>query len=280
MRSSASQSFPLNVHVQGKGFPILCLHGHPGSGSSMSVFTRHLSKRFQTIAPDLRGYGNSRVNDNFEMKDHLTDLESLLDRLQVNRCLILGWSLGGILGMELALKLQERVSGLILIATAARPRSNHPPISWQDNLYTGVASIVNRLQPSWQWNIDTFGKRSLYRYLIQQHTPTAYSYLAADAMSAYLQTSAAAQHALNTALKAGYNRLADLNQIQCPSLMLAGAADRHITPESSLETAQHLQDCQWRCYPNTAHLLPWEIPDQLLKDIDEWIEQKGLGVSK
>ncbi len=280
IRPPATQAFPLKVYIQGKGFPILCLHGHPGSGSSMSVFTRHLSKRFQTIAPDLRGYGNSRVNDNFEMKDHLTDLESLLDRFQVNRCLILGWSLGGILGMELALKLQERVSGLILIATAARPRSNHPPISWQDNLYTGVASIVNRLQPSWQWNIETFGKRSLYRYLIQQHTPTAYSYLAADAMSAYLQTSAAAQHALNTALKAGYNRLADLNQIQCPSLMLAGAADRHITPESSLETAQHLKDCQWRCYPNTAHLLPWEIPDQLLKDIDEWIEQKGLGVSK
>jgi proline iminopeptidase len=214
------------------------------------------------------------------MEDHLTDLESLLDRLQVNRCIILGWSLGGILGMELALKLQERVSGLILIATAARPRSNHPPISWQDNLYTGVASILNRLQPSWQWNIETFGKRSLYRYLIQQHTPTAYSYLAADAMSAYLQTSAAAQRALNTALKANYNRLADLNQIQCPSLMLAGAADRHITPESSLETAQHIQDCQWRCYPNTAHLLPWEIPALLLKDIDEWIEQKGLGVMK
>ena len=246
----------------------------------MSVFTQHLSKRFQTIAPDLRGYGNSRVNDNFEMEDHLTDLESLLDRLQVEQCIILGWSLGGILGMELALKLQERVSGLILIATAARPRSNHPPISWQDNLYTGVASILNRLQPSWQWNIETFGKRSLYRYLIQQHSPTAYSYLAADAMSAYLQTSAAAQRALNTALKANYNRLADLNQIQCPSLMLAGAADRHITPESSLETAQHIQDCHWQCYPNTAHLLPWEIPALLLKDIDEWIEQKGLGVMK
>lgn len=279
MRSS-SQAVPLNVHVQGKGFPILCLHGHPGSGSSMSVFTQHLSKRFQTIAPDLRGYGNSRVNDNFEMKDHLTDLESLLDRLQVNGCTILGWSLGGILGMELALKLPQRVSGLILIATAARPRSNHPPISWQDNLYTGVASILNKLQPSWQWNIETFGKRSLYRYLIQQHTPTAYNYLAADAMSAYLQTSAAAQRALNTALKANYNRLADLEQIQCPSLMLAGAADRHITPESSLETAQHIQDCQWRCYPNTAHLLPWEIPALLLKDIDDWIEQKGLGVMK
>lgn len=99
-------------------------------------------------------------------------------------------------------------------------------------------------------------------------------------MSAYLQTSSAAQHALNTALKAGYNRLADLHQIDCPSLVLAGAADRHITPQSSLETAQHLKDCQWQCYPNTAHLFPWEIPEQLLKDIDQWIEQKRLEIMK
>ena len=91
-------------------------------------------------------------------------------------------------------------------------------------------------------------------------------------MSAYLQTSTATTRALNTALKAGYNRLADLEQIQCPSLVLAGEADRHITVESSQETAQHLKNCQWHCYPNTAHLVPWEIPDQVLGDIDHWIE--------
>ncbi|MFB2969401.1 alpha/beta fold hydrolase [Aerosakkonema sp. BLCC-F183] len=262
----------LHVHIHGKGFPILCLHGHPGSGSSMSVFTQHLSQRCQTIAPDLRGYGRSRVKGDFDMHDHLTDLEALLDSLEIDRCLVLGWSLGGILAMELALRCPERVSGLILIATAARPRGSHPPISWEDNLYTGLAAILNGLQPGWQWNIETFGKRSLFRYLIQQHTHSAYRYIAGDAVSAYLGTSGAATRSLMTALKSGYNRLEHLSQIECPCLMLAGAADRHITAESSLETARHLKNCEWYCYPNTAHLFPWEIPSQVLGDIDRWME--------
>lgn len=263
----------LNVYVQGQGFPILGLHGHPGSGRSLSVFTNHLSKRYQTFAPDLRGYGKSPVKGNFEMRDHLTDLEALLDRCGIEKCLVLGWSLGGILALELALRLPQRVTGLILVATAARPRGNHPPISWQDNFYTAVAALLNYIKPSMQWNIDTFGKRSLFRYLIQQHTPTAYKYIAQEAVPAYLKTSPAATRALYNALRLGYNRITDIQEIECPTLVLAGAEDRHITADSSLETARHLKNCQWQCYPDTAHLFPWEIPQQVLNDIDSWLQK-------
>ncbi|MBD2354667.1 alpha/beta hydrolase [Tolypothrix sp. FACHB-123] len=269
----SAKAAKLNVYIQGQGFPILALHGHPGSGRSLAVFTNHLSKRYQTFAPDLRGYGKSRFQGDFVMEDHIHDLEVLLDRFEIKKCLVLGWSLGGILAMELALRLPQRVTGLILVATAARPRGNHPPITWQDNLYTGVAGILNYIKPGWQWNIETFGKRSLFRYLIQQHTPTAYSYLAKDAVPAYLQTSSAATRALYTAIRAGYNRLTDLEQIECPSLVLAGAQDRHITVDASLETARHLKNCQWESYANTAHLFPWEIPQQVLRDIDCWIKE-------
>jgi pimeloyl-ACP methyl ester carboxylesterase len=237
----------------------------------MSVFTNHLSPRFQTIAPDLRGYGNSQTRQDFVMTDHLVDLEALCDRLHLGSFILLGWSLGGIVAMELALKFPDRVKGMILIATAARPRGNHPPITWQDNLFTGIAALVNQVQPSWDWNIETFGKRSLYRHLIQQHTPIAYQYLANEATAAFLKTSPAANRALNTALSQRYDRLAEISQIRCPTLVLAGECDRHITAQSSLETAEHLPNCQAHCYPNVAHLFPWEIPDRVLQDMDQWL---------
>ncbi|MEM6518801.1 MAG: alpha/beta hydrolase [Cyanobacteria bacterium P01_C01_bin.70] len=262
----------LQVEKQGAGYPILCLHGHPGSGRCMNVFTEHLSQRFTTIAPDLRGYGDSRTATAFAMADHLEDLIELLDCFGIGHCIVLGWSLGGILAMELALRQPHRVTGLLLLATAARPIGNHPPITWQDNVLTVIASLLNKAAPGWQWNINTFGRQSLYRYLIQRHTFHAYQRLADEAFPAFLQTSRPAQQALNQALRLGYNRLPHLPQITVPSLVLCGACDRHITAAASQETAQQLAHNTLKAYPKTAHLFPWEIPEQVLADIDAWLQ--------
>ena len=240
----------------------------------MAVFADMLSRRFRTLSPDLRGYGRSQFRHPFQMQDHLQDLEALLEIHGVQQCIVLGWSLGGILAMELALRRPDRVAGLILVATAARPFSNHPPTSWRDDLATVVASLLNWLAPAHPWVIDAFGKRSLYRYLLQQHTSFAYQQLASAGLPAYLRTSRKATHALNQAIRAGYNRLPDIRSIQAPALMLYGECDRHITASASLETARVLPNCKHHGYPNTAHLFPWEIPQQVLSDINGWIEQE------
>jgi len=263
----------LYCEIQGTGPPILCLHGHPGSARTMAVFYERLSQRYQTLAPDLRGYGASRVTAPFSLEDSLNDLIYLLDRQGIKDCLVLGWSLGGILAMELALRYPSRVTGLILVATAARPVGSHPPTSWLEALNTGLASLLNLAWPGHPLITKGLGPRSLYRYLLQQHTPAAYHRLAKEGFWAFLSTSRYANQALNRAMTHRYSRLPDLGQIQVPCLVLCGAQDRHITAQASLETARHLPQAESRCYPNTAHLLPWEIPDQILNDIEVWLDR-------
>ena len=237
----------------------------------MGVFCDFLSTQYLTLAPDLRGYGQSRIRQDYSLEDHLVDLAELLDTQKIARCIVLGWSLGGILAMEMALRYPDRVQGLILVATAARPVSNHPRPTWLETVNTGIASLLNLVSPAQPWVINSLGKRSLYRYLLQRHTAHAYERLAREGFWAYLNTSSQANRALNRALAQRYNRLDALPQIQRPTLVLCGAEDRHITAAASLETAQALPLAESHCYPQTAHLLPWEIPDLLLNDIGAWL---------
>lgn len=239
----------------------------------MGIFTHSLSGNYQTISPDLRGYGRSKTHTPFTMEEHIQDLVRLLDQNQIKQCLVLGWSLGGILAMELALRYPDRISGLILVATAAYPRSNHPPITWQDNLFTGIAGIINWIRPGWLWNINRFGRRSLFRYLMVQQTSGAYDFVAQFAMPAFFRTSKYAQRALNQALRQGYNKETELRSIICPCLVLAGAKDRHITAAASQSTAENLPQSEWICYEETAHLFPWEIPALVQRDIQNWLRK-------
>lgn len=269
----------LYCDIRGSGEPILCLHGHPGSARTMAVFSERLSRQYQTLAPDLRGYGASRVRQPFHLEESLGDLVALLDRQGINQCWVLGWSLGGILSLELALRHPKRVRGLILIATAARPVGNHPRPSWLEVTNTGLASLINLVIPGHPWVIRHLGQNSLYRYLLQQHTPAAYRRLAKEGFWAFVNTSRHAHQALNQAMAKGYNRLPAVNQITVPCLVLCGEQDRHITAQASLETARHLPLSESRCYANTAHLLPWEIPDLLLNDIEAWLSNHASAMT-
>ncbi len=270
---------------------VLCLHGHPGNSEAMQIFGQHFQEQgIKVIAPDLRGYGNCQASSSFTMLDHIEDLWDLLMRDRQlepdSEYLILGWSLGGILAIELALRIFEaqnlrsvnnpspKIIGLILIATAAKPRSSLPKIAWWEYLNLAIAVILHlllsKIAPKTRWHIDWFGKRSLIKYLIQQHTQTAYDQISTTGAKAYLQTSRYAQIALIQALRQGYDRTADLAKIQIPCLAIAAEQDRHITAAATAETAKLLPNCEFICYPNTAHLLPWEIGDRLLADIDAW----------
>lgn len=258
--------------VRGRGFPLLCLHGHPGSGQALVPLAEGLGSRYRAILPDLRGYGRSPAPAPFTLNEHLADLVALLDHYQIEQCAVLGWSLGGILALELALQYPERVKALVMIAAAARPVGNHPPLTLPEVAYSLAATALNLAAPGHPWVVNHWGRRSLYRYLVGQHTPLVYRRLGREGASAYLRTSVYARRALERGLQQGYNRLDALAELVIPTLILCGDQDRHITALASQETANYLPHSNLRCYPQTGHLIPWEQPEAVLNDVGTWLD--------
>ena len=109
----------LNVDVRGRGPALLLLHGFTGSADT---WTPHLSasggwRGFTTVAVDLLGHGASDCPADprrYRMERCLEDLVALLDRLDVQRTAVLGYSMGGRVALHLALQAPERLWALIL----------------------------------------------------------------------------------------------------------------------------------------------------------------------
>ena len=97
----------------GAGPPVLVLHGGLGSIEGMSYQIRALAKSHFVIAADSRGHGRSTdLNAPLSYSLMSDDMSKLLDHLQIGLVDVVGWSDGGIIGLDLAIRHPERIGGL------------------------------------------------------------------------------------------------------------------------------------------------------------------------
>lgn len=101
----------------GSGNPVLILHGGLGCIESMEHQIGALAGKHFVIAADSRGHGRSG-DDREPLSYHLMadDMVSLLDVLKVQRTDVVGWSDGGIIALDLAMRYPERVRKIIAIS--------------------------------------------------------------------------------------------------------------------------------------------------------------------
>jgi 2-succinyl-6-hydroxy-2,4-cyclohexadiene-1-carboxylate synthase len=107
----------LNVEVVGAGPPLLLLHGFTGSAATWASHLPELSGRATTIAVDLIGHGASDAPADparYTMSHCIADLLAVLDRLEIGRAAVLGYSMGARVALHLALAAPKRVAGLVL----------------------------------------------------------------------------------------------------------------------------------------------------------------------
>ena len=114
----------LEVFHEGAGRPLLLLHGGEGLDHSAS-FLRMLTREFEVIAPSHPGFGHSELPDRFDSVDDLAYLYlDLIEQLELRDIVLAGFSLGGWIVAEAAVRCSHRLDRLILIAPVGIKISN------------------------------------------------------------------------------------------------------------------------------------------------------------
>lgn len=104
--------------IYGAGAPLILLHGGAGNGDHWANQVAAFAKEFQVIVIDARGHGRStRGSKPITYELMADDVIALMDQLELEKAAVLGWSDGGAIGLDLALRHPERLSKLVAFAT-------------------------------------------------------------------------------------------------------------------------------------------------------------------
>jgi len=103
---------------QGKGTPLILIHGYPLDHSIWEKIIPLLADSFDVIAPDLRGFGESNGTEGeYGMETYAEDLAGLLDALDIRQAVIAGHSMGGYVALAFARAHPVRIRGLGLVSS-------------------------------------------------------------------------------------------------------------------------------------------------------------------
>jgi pimeloyl-ACP methyl ester carboxylesterase len=100
---------------EGKGEPVLLLHGFPTSRLLWQRVVPKLSQRFRVLAPDLKGYGESSGDGPVDLASQAGSLLRFLDALDLPRVAIVAHDVGSAAGQILAVRAPERVRALVVV---------------------------------------------------------------------------------------------------------------------------------------------------------------------
>lgn len=125
--------------TRGTGPVLVLLHGGGGSGDQFGQQVPAFEKRFRLIVPDMCAQG--RTNDRpgpLSYHAMAEDVIALMDRLRVKRFDVMGWSDGGITGLDLAIHHPDRIRRLVTFGANSSPEGYNPA----DRAFLDTATVA------------------------------------------------------------------------------------------------------------------------------------------
>ena len=217
----------------------LVLSGSLGSTIEMWEPQREALARFDVVAVDHPGHGGAGVPARaIGLEDLGRSVVAALDERGIERASFCGLSLGGAVGMWLAVHVPERVERLVLACTRA---SFGDPAGWEERAATvrahGTEAIVDTVIE--RWFTPAFRDRARWRAMMASIDPEGYA--------------RCCEVLRDTDLRG------DLQRIEAPTLVIAGADDPSVPRDEIELLADGIPDARLVEVPG-AHLANVEHP--------------------
>ena len=228
--------------VFGAGDPILLIHGGLGHADIWASQVATMSKTHKVIVADSRGHGRStRTEQPYGYDLMASDYLALLDYLKIDKTALVGWSDGGIIGIDIALHHPERLTRLF--AQAANVTT--------DGVDPGV--MTNK-------TFAAYIERSGRDYKKMSKTPDQY-----DAFVAQISHMWESEPAWTKE---------QLGKITTPTAIVAGDHDEAIKREHTEYMASAIPGAKLIILPNASHFAMLQAPDEYSQAALDFIDSK------
>jgi len=215
--------------VYGEGPPVLLIHGGLGHADIWGFQVPALAKDHRVIVADSRGHGRStRSRKPFSYALMADDYLALLDFLKIDKAALVGWSDGGIIGLDIAIRHPERLSRLFAFA------ANYTPEGTRD-----VARSPT---------FNAYLVRAREDYASMSPTPAEFD--------AFLK-----QISRMWATEPRYSR-EQLRSITVPTMIFDGEHDEAIKPEHTREMAELIPGASLVIMKDASHFAMWQKPEE------------------
>ena len=232
--------------------PLMFIHGYTGSCQNWSETLPRLPGRYRAYALDLRGAGESeKPASGYGPGVYAEDIHAATRELGLDTFTLIGHSMGGLTGMQLAVSHPERLRRLVLVAPAPSGGLTMDP-AWR----TYAKSIRSNREVRRQL-ARTFQVRPLSDAHIE-------SFIDEDLKWPEAAYDEAWQAMVDI-------RLADaIARIQVPTLMVVG--DRDALRAANLADGQRIPNCALHVFYRVGHMIQYDVADEFVALIDDFMQ--------
>jgi aminoacrylate hydrolase len=250
----------IHYEAEGRGPPLLMVAGIASDGASWRPLVPLLAPHFSLLLIDNRGSGRSTAEGALTLDDMVADCVGLLDHLGLARVDVLGHSMGGLIGLNLAARHPERVRRLVTMTCGDRIGAKER-ILCQD-----MARLHGESMRPQSWF------RLLFQWLFSEpfFADEKQVAAAAEASTAYVFRQSPADFARQVAAVDGLAPF-DRAAVRCPTLAIAAGLDILVPPAAVLAGHAGIADLTAIVIEGAAHSVHWEAPGRVAAAVLEFL---------